>query len=144
MSLVPKAIEFARQIARGLAAAHAQGIVHRDIKPANIFIFRDGGVKILDLGIAKLREVDPAAVAGAETETVHDLGPTGTAAYMSPEQARGDRVDLRSDLFSLGVVIYEMLSGVSPFRRDTSAETMTAVLREEMPDLSPAVAFRSR
>jgi len=135
-----KAVDYARQIGRGLAAAHANGIVHRDIKPANIFISRDGGVKILDFGVAKLREVKVGTGDTAATETVHDLGPIGTAAYMSPEQARGSHVDARSDLFSVGVVLHEMLSGVSPFRRDTNAETMTAVLREEPPDLPPSVA----
>ncbi|HVJ26302.1 MAG TPA: serine/threonine-protein kinase, partial [Vicinamibacterales bacterium] len=135
---VPKAVEYARQIARGLAAAHASGIVHRDIKPANLFISRDGGVKILDFGVAKLREVNVGTATTAATETVHDLGPIGTAAYMSPEQARGSAVDARSDLFSLGVVLHEMLSGVSPFRRDTNAETMTAVLREDVPPLPPS------
>jgi len=135
-----KAVDYARQIGRGLAAAHANGIVHRDIKPANIFISRDGGVKILDFGVAKLREVKVGTGDTAATETVHDLGPIGTAAYMSPEQARGSRVDARSDLFSVGVVLHEMLSGVSPFGRDTNAETMTAVLREEPPDLPPSVA----
>ena len=134
---VPRAIDYAIQIARGLAAAHARGIVHRDIKPENVFVTRDGQVKILDFGIAKLVLADDAADAAADTVTMHGSGPLGTASYMSPEQARGDgRVDHRADLFSLGVVLYEMLTGVSPFRRETNAETLTAILREEPADLT--------
>ena len=127
-----KAVDYARSIAQGLAAAHEQGVVHRDIKPDNLFVTRDGRVKILDFGIAKLTDLN-AAEGTAATLTAHGL--IGTAAYMSPEQARGSAADQRADLFSLGVVLYEMLSGVSPFRRDTAAETMTAILREEPPEL---------
>ncbi len=127
-----KPIDYAIQIAHGLAAAHEQGVVHRDIKPENLFVTQDGRVKILDFGIAKLTDVG-AAEGTAATLTAHEL--VGTAAYMSPEQARGSRVDHRTDLFSLGVVLYEMLSGASPFRRETAAETMTAILREELPEL---------
>jgi eukaryotic-like serine/threonine-protein kinase len=137
---VRRAIEYAAQIARGLAAAHDRGIVHRDIKPENVFITRDGRVKILDFGIAKLTDQDSATGATAVTVTVEGAGPIGTAAYMSPEQARGGRADHRADIFSLGIVLYEMLSGVSPFKRDTATETMTAILREEPPELPDSVA----
>ena len=134
-----RAVEYAIEIARGLAAAHEHGIVHRDIKPENLFITRDGRVKILDFGIAKLTDVDAATDATAATLTVPGFGPLGTAAYMSPEQARGLHADHRADLFSLGVVLYEMLSGVSPFKRGTAAEAMTAILREEPPELADPV-----
>jgi eukaryotic-like serine/threonine-protein kinase len=110
---VRKAVEYAMQIGHGLAAAHERGIVHRDIKPENVFVTREGRVKILDFGIARLTDVDEATATTAVTLT--GLGGLGTAAYMSPEQARGARADHRADLFSLGVVLYEMLSGVSPF-----------------------------
>lgn len=136
---VLKAVDLAIQIARGLAAAHEHGIVHRDIKPENLFIARDGGLKILDFGLAKLTDVDAVSGATTQTQTVHGLGPLGTPAYMSPEQARGLRADRPADLFSLGVVLYEMLSGVSPFLRDTPAEAMTAILREDPPTLSDAM-----
>ena len=137
---IRRAIDYAAQIARGLAAAHEHGIVHRDIKPENLFVTRDGRIKILDFGVAKLTDAGASAAAGTLTLTAHDLGPLGTAAYMSPEQARGDRTDFRSDLFSLGVVLYEMLSGVSPFRRGTAAEAMTAILREDAADLPETIA----
>jgi Tol biopolymer transport system component len=135
---VRKAIEYARQVAHGLAAAHERGIVHRDIKPENLFVTREDRIKILDFGIAKLTGFEGGSGGDSQTLTGHGLGPVGTAAYMSPEQARGDRTDARSDLFSLGVVLYEMVTGVSPFRRETAAETMTAILREEPPELTEA------
>jgi Tol biopolymer transport system component len=122
-----------------LASAHEQGVVHRDIKPDNLFITRDARVKILDFGLAKLTETDATAETAA-TLTAHGFGALGTAAYMSPEQARGARADVRADLFSVGVVLYEMLSGISPFRRETSPETMTAVLRDDPPELAAIVA----
>jgi serine/threonine protein kinase len=131
---VRKVVDVGIQIASGLAAAHEQGIVHRDIKPENLLVARDGRVKILDFGIAKLTDLEATAET-APTLTAHGLA-VGTAAYMSPEQARGSSADHRADLFSLGIVLYEMVSGVSPFRRETSAETMTAILREDPPDLS--------
>ena len=135
-----KALDWTRQIVQGLAAAHERGIVHRDIKPENLFVTKEGRVKILDFGIAKLTDLEAASGANSATLTAQGLGPVGTAAYMSPEQARGNRIDFRSDLFSLGVVLYEMVAGVSPFRRATAAETMTAILREDPPELpeSPA------
>jgi Tol biopolymer transport system component len=135
-----KAIDYAAQIARGLAAAHERAIVHRDIKPENLFVTGEGRIKILDFGVAKLTDADASAGASSPTLTAHGMGPIGTAAYMSPEQARGDRTDFRSDLFSLGIVLYEMLSGVSPFRRDTAAETMAAILRDEPPVLTAPAA----
>jgi len=138
-----KAVDYARQIAEGLAAAHDKNIVHRDVKPDNLFVTRDGRIKILDFGIAKLtRPSDemPQAALAAETEAGMVVG---TAAYMSPEQVRGGAVDARSDLFSLGTILSEMLTGRSPFTRETAAETMTAILKEDaphLPDVSPALA----
>jgi TolB-like protein len=131
------AVDIALQIARGLAAAHEKGIVHRDLKPENVFVLSDGRVKILDFGVAKLTQpasdaLDTAATTAAATEPGVVLGTVG---YMSPEQVQGRPLDARSDLFSLGVVIYEMLAGKRPFRGGTAAETLTAILRDEPPDL---------
>lgn len=135
---VRRAVDYATQIARGLAAAHDRGIVHRDVKPENLFVTQEGQIKILDFGVAKLAHADVATGSAADTITMAGSGPLGTAAYMSPEQASGGgNVDHRADLFSLGVVLYEMLTGVSPFRRATAAETMTAILREEAPEFPP-------
>ena len=138
---VRKVIEYGVQLARGLAAAHERGFVHRDLKPENIFIVHDGHVKILDFGLAKggpaeagLHEdatLQPTiAAAGTDPGTV-----LGTVGYMSPEQVRGETADHRSDLFSLGAVLFEMVTGERAFRRDTSAETMTAILRDDPPEL---------
>ena len=138
--LARKAVDYATQIARGLAAAHERGIVHRDIKPENLFLTREGRVKILDFGVAKLTDSGASEGSTSPTLTAHGLGPIGTAAYMSPEQARGERTDGRSDLFSLGIVLYEMLSGTSPFHRDTAAETMTAIIRDDPPALAESIA----
>jgi serine/threonine protein kinase len=139
-----KAIDYARQIAEGLAAAHDKSIVHRDIKPDNLFITNAGRVKILDFGIAKLsRSGDEAAHTGFPTETEAGMV-VGTASYMSPEQVRGESVDPRSDIFSFGTVLYEMLTGRSAFTRETAPETMTAILKEDpasiAADVSPALA----
>ena len=142
-----RAVELAIQIALGLAAAHERGIIHRDIKPENLFLMTAGRAKILDFGIAKLvrteNEEGTQTVVSDGTEPGRVLG---TAGYMSPEQVRGHRVDYRSDIFSFGAVMYEMLSGRRAFQRDSLVETMGAILSEEPdsllasnPSLSPAL-----
>ncbi len=137
-----KAVDYALQIVRGLAAAHDHGIFHRDLKPENIFITRDGHVKILDFGLAKLTMPEPSAPgvsAQATLDSVTGRGVLlGTLGYMSPEQCRGDTIDARSDIFSFGAVLYEMISGKRAFRGDTTADTISSILKEEPPDLSVA------
>jgi eukaryotic-like serine/threonine-protein kinase len=136
-----KAADYAAQIAQGLAAAHDKGIIHRDLKPENVFITREGRVKILDFGLAKLAPHAGAAKAQSDGLTMTS-SPTeagivmGTAGYMAPEQVRGSAVDSRTDIFAFGAVLYEMLSGQLAFRRDTAAETMTAILKEDPPEFS--------
>lgn len=138
-SMLPlaRALDWAHQIAQGLAAAHERGIIHRDLKPENIFVTRDGLVKILDFGIARLEEGE--TVSSSQAPTLHATAPgsvVGTVGYLSPEQARGDTIDSRSDLFSFGVVFYEMLSGHPAFLRPSSADSLVAILREEPKPLS--------
>jgi eukaryotic-like serine/threonine-protein kinase len=130
-----KALDYAIQAAEGLAHAHAQGIVHRDLKPANVFVTREGRVKILDFGLAKL--VRPAAEASDDDDT-RTSGPAttpgaviGTVGYMAPEQVRGLEADQRSDLFALGAILFEMLTGRRAFKGETQADTMYAILRED-------------
>jgi serine/threonine protein kinase/tetratricopeptide (TPR) repeat protein len=130
---VRRALDWAAQIGGGLAAAHEKGILHRDLKPENLFVTSDGRVKILDFGIAKLTR--PMSATGAEANTAIPTGTVagtllGTFGYMAPEQLRAEAVDERADLFSLGCVLYELLSGRAAFRRDTSADTFAATLTE--------------
>ena len=131
-----RALEIAGRIALGLAAAHENGIVHRDLKPDNLFLTQDGGVKILDFGLAKeVRTAD--ARAGTLTDHTEAGSVLGTAGYMSPEQVRGAYVDHRSDIFSFGTILYEMLSGQRAFKGETTVETMHAILKDE-PSTFPA------
>ena len=134
-----QAIEFGVQIAQGLAAAHARGIVHRDLKPENLFITRDRRIKILDFGVAKLSvAADPSNTVVTQSLTGAGII-LGTVGYMSPEQVRGEAVDHRTDIFALGVVMHEMLSGARPFRRDTAPETLSAILNDDVPPLPATV-----
>jgi Tol biopolymer transport system component len=135
---IRKALDFALQIAHGLAAAHEKGIIHRDLKPENLFLTKDGRIKILDFGLAKLTQLD-----SSERPTLTTIGHAteagvvlGTAAYMSPEQVRGQLLDARSDIFSFGAILYEMLSGKRAFHGDTAADVMSSILKEEPAELS--------
>jgi serine/threonine protein kinase len=137
------AIEYALQIVRGLAAAHEKRIVHRDLKPENVFVSRDGRLKILDFGLAKLTQPEQArSGSDAVTLATNTNVIVGTVGYMSPEQLRGQTVDHRSDIFSFGAVFYEMLCGRHAFTGDTNADTMIAILKEDplqIPGTAPVI-----
>ena len=132
---MPTAVDYALQIARGLAAAHDAGIVHRDLKPENIFVTRQGQVKILDFGLAKLAPADPMPDHTATASGVV----MGTVGYMAPEQVRGQAVDSRADVFAFGAVLYEMLAGRRAFAGASASDTLSAILRDEPPPLTELI-----
>jgi tetratricopeptide (TPR) repeat protein len=134
-----RALDIAIQTGEGIAKAHDAGILHRDIKPENLMVTRDGYVKILDFGLAKLMRNDSAESPTAQSSTATGLI-VGTAGYLSPEQLRGGQVDGRSDVFALGIVLYEMVTGENPFRRENAADTFSAILRDEPPALRSKLA----
>ena len=141
--LARKAIDYGVQIAHGLAAAHEKGIVHRDLKPENLFLTKDGRIKILDFGLAKLKQPEGIHQHSAPTagRAVTEPGMVmGTAGYMSPEQVRGKEVDHRTDIFSFGAVLYELLTSKRAFQKTTSVDTMSAILNEEPTPVSQIVA----
>jgi serine/threonine protein kinase/Tol biopolymer transport system component len=131
-----KAVDYAIQIAHGLAAAHEKGIVHRDLKPENVFVTKEGRVKILDFGLAKLTQAEGSGRASSLPTATEPGVVMGTLGYMSPEQIKTEPADARSDIFALGVILYEMLSGQRPFKGDSAGETMAAILKEDPPELS--------
>jgi len=139
---VRQALDYAKQITLGLAAAHGRGIIHRDLKPENLFITVDGRVKILDFGLAKLKRQPAYAEANSETATALDFSTTnpgtvmGTVAYMSPEHVQGHEVDHRADIFALGLILYEMLAGRPAFEEESAVALMCAILRDEPPELA--------
>src|SRR5581483_4697853 len=135
-----RAVDYAQQAARGLAAAHEKGIVHRDLKPENLFVINDGRVKVLDFGLAKLTQPEIAGAVLSRAGTIPSQTDSGvilgTVGYMSPEQVRGEKADHRSDIFAFGVILYEMLTGQRAFRRNSAVETLNAILNDEPPEMA--------